>query len=73
MSQRRVTEAFVSAAEIAEILGMPASNVAKTMERAGFPFQTLTVGKREMKVYLRDHVELVRQTREAKAQKKAAK
>lgn len=76
MGQRRVTEAFVSVSEVAEILGMPQdqrSNVAKTMERYDVPFQTLTVGRRKMKVYLRDDVERVHREREAKKAARKAK
>lgn len=66
IGQRRVTDAFVSATEAADILGMPRSNVALTLKRAKIPFQTLIVGQREMKVYLREDVERVRHDRDAK-------
>lgn len=73
MGQRRVTEAFVNVSEVGEMFGMPPSNVAKTLARHNVPFQTLTVGKREMKVYLRDDVDRVMRDREAKLQARAAK
>lgn len=74
MGQRRVTEAFVGNEEAREMLGFPPgqrSNVAKTLDRHGVPSQTLTVGRRVMKVYLRDDVERVARVREEKRRAKA--
>lgn len=63
MGQRRVQDTVVGTTEAGEILGMKPPNVAKALERYGVPFQTLVVGKREMKVYLRDDVERVARNR----------
>jgi hypothetical protein len=63
MGQRRITETFVGTTEAGEMLGIPAPNVWKTLKARGVPHQMLTVGRREMKVFLRDDVERVRRER----------
>lgn len=71
IGQRRVTEAFVSATEAAEMLSMSPPNVGKTLARYGVEHQTLTVGKRSMRVYLRDDVDRVIRTRQNKIKARA--
>lgn len=56
-----------------DILGIPPSNVAITLARRKVPYQTLTVGKREMRVYLREDVERVKQERDEKKSKSKVK
>jgi hypothetical protein len=74
IGQTRVTRAFVSATEAGEeILKIPPSNVAKILANNGVEFQTLVVGKRPMKVFLRDDVERVARERAAKVKSRKAK
>lgn len=59
-----VRDLIIGTTTIADLLGKPPANVVKMLDRRKLEKQMVTVGRRNMAVYLRDDVERVRRQEE---------